>query len=346
MVFSLRKQMLFGFLVLLVYSGHYALLNTATLLNEYGRKIEEWPLLFDTLLFLPLLYYLIFRPGLKDFLFKTTALCIGGIGFGSFAIPDESKILWQDLENVRPYLAGLMVIAEFTLVGWLVYQTWKLLRISGDVDAMLERQVIGGLGDSPISRIILFDARIWFYGLLLKKNKTIQYEGEQHFGYAQNGGNASNQLGFIFLIIFEIPLGHALLHFLAAPAVAWLISALTVFGLLYLLAEYRATLRRPISLGRDALLLRCGLFAPDARIPYAMLAAAEPLRGPVPRERGTRRLEQMGEPNVELRLRPGSELRGFLGGMQPVQRIYLGLDRPQAFLAALQARLAQIADEK
>lgn len=65
---------------------------------------------------------------------------------------------------------------------------------------------------------------------------------------------------------------HMLLHFMCSPSAAIVASALNAWALLYMVADYRATLYRPVSLSRDGMIIRCGALAADAPIPYAVVA--------------------------------------------------------------------------
>ncbi|KQW96407.1 hypothetical protein ASC94_06015 [Massilia sp. Root418] len=79
----------------------------------------------------------------------------------------------------------------------------------------------------------------------MRNGATLEFDGERDFGYARNGGNSSNQVGFIIAILFELPLMHMLLHFTWSPTAAIVASALSAWALLYMVADYRATLYRP-----------------------------------------------------------------------------------------------------
>jgi hypothetical protein len=203
----------------------------------------------------------------------------------------------------------------------------------------MEKAIRGAIsgGFAPFA---LFEARIWSYGLFMRKGERLKFRGEQHFSYDKNEGNASNQFALIMLMLFEMPLSHLLVHLVAVkPMMAWIVDALSLWSVLYLVAEYRASHWRPVSLDRDAILLRYGVFATDRTVPYAMIESVARCGGEVRRERGLLRLRQFARPNVEIRLRAGSTLAGFSGRAQPVSRICIGLDKPDAFIDALRARL-------
>lgn len=336
----INRKSLFGLIVLLAMAGHYALLRVPFVGDDFGRDTPEWPLLADLLVTFPLLYYFMFRPSLKAFLMKWLGFVVLGMWFGSLVIPGESKVIWRGVESLWPALVVLQAALELYLLVFLVRKMRAMTRLSGNVDEAMEQTIQGRLGRGGFAPFALFEARIWYYGLFMRKGGRLRFRGEQHFSYDKNEGNASNQVAVIMLLLFEMPLSHLLLHLVAVnPLLAWIVDGLTLWSLLYLVAEYRATHWRPVSLDADALLIRYGVFAADRVVPYAMVESISRRSGYVPRERGVLRFRQFGGANVEIRLRPGSRLAGFGGRERAVTRICIGLDKPDAFIDALRARL-------
>ena len=155
-------------------------------------------------------------------------------------------------------------------------------------------------------------------------------------GAWRQGQNLSNQHAFLVLMAVELPIAHGLLR-PWSPALAWTVTALSLYGLLFAWAESRATRWRPISLFNDCLQLREGVLL-DVALPLSCIAAVERLEGPVARQRGRWRLAGMGRCNLRLRLHTGTRLPG-LTGWHEVHEICLGVDEPARLMAALTQRL-------
>ena len=294
--------------------------------------LPDWMLLVDFSLSLPLLHYLLFRPALKQWLIRWTQLTGLGIILGHFIIPESSRLIWPWLEMVRTAAWALVVPAELAIFALIAFSIWKLIKLDGDIDQALQEGITRKLGDSLSARLALWEARIWLYALYRPKN--LRHAGARHFSYAKQHGNASNQLGFIIAILFEMPLVHLLLHFMWSPKAAWITSAASVWGLLYLVGEYRATLARPVSIDSDRLYIRCGALSVDAVIPWHQIKSVEACRETVRRQPGVRRYKQMGELNIAIHLHPGVALPDFLCRLQPVRQICLGLDDAEGFIQA------------
>lgn len=298
------------------------------------RRVDlpDWTLLLDFSLSLPLLHYFLFRPSLKQWLLRWIQLTGLGILLGSFIIPESSRIIWPWLEIARNAMVGLMVPIEFALIALLGYGTWKLMKLGDDIDTALQAGIENKLGKSISTQLLVWEARIWLYALF--KPKSPRYAGSRHFSYAKQNGNASNQLGFILAILFELPLGHLLLHFMWSPTAAWVASVLSVWGLLYLVAEYHATLLRPVSIDSEKLIIRCGVLSVDAAIPWHRIQSVEKCAQPVRRQPGVRRYKQLGEFNIVIRLQSNVMLPDLFGREQAVAKVCLGLDDPDGFIRA------------
>lgn len=152
------------------------------------------------------------------------------------------------------------------------------------------------------------------------------------FAHSKQGMSASNQAAFLTLIGAEIPIGHFLIY-LFDPVVAAVIAALSVYGFLFMLAEYRATLHRPFSVTDRGLHVRYGV-ASDFLVDWPSIATAAPTRGPVSRAGGRIRLVGMGEANVVIGLAPGTRVSG-LAGSHEVEQIFLGVDDPAGLIAEI-----------
>lgn len=335
-----HKRFGFALVVMMVMAAQYAYFRLPSIANDYGNDMAEWPLVVDLLVTLPLLYCFIFRPTPKAFAVRCLGILSLGTLFGSMVIPDGSKHIWRMLESAWPVLATGMGVLEVCVLIFVARRIRALTRKDGDVDTAMQTVLYDRFGRSGLGPLAWFEARIWYYGVLLRKSAQLRYRGEQHFSYHQHEGNASNQCGFIMIILFEMPLAHWALHLMASPMVAYIADALSLWTLLYLVAEYRATHRRPVSLDASALLIRCGVFATDRAVPYEAIVAVNRFEGAARRTRGLLRYRQCGRANVEIHLRAGSSLENMLGVPKPVERIVLGLDQPAAFIDALRARLA------
>lgn len=112
------------------------------------------------------------------------------------------------------------------------------------------------------------------------------------------------------------------------------------WGLLYLIAEYRATLLRPVSIAEHALLIRYGILSADAEIAWGQIQSIGRVHQQVRRQVGVRRYKQMGELNIVIHLQPGVELPNVLGSAQPITEIYLGIDNPDDFIEAVRSKVS------
>lgn len=311
----------------------------ASIYTAAFRRIDlpDWTLLVDFSLSLPLLHYLLFRPTLKQWLTRWIQLTGLGIVLGHFIIPESSRHIWPWLEMVRSAMLALMIPVELAVIALIAYSVWKLIKLDGDIDHALQAGIERRLGKSPSGQLALWEARIWLYALFIPKHP--RYAGRQHFSYAKQHGNASNQLGFIIAILFEMPLAHLLLHFMWSPKAAWIASALSVWALIYLVSEYRATLARPVSIDDGMLYIRCGVLSVDSVIPWHQIKSVEKNTQPVRRQPGVRRYKQMGELNIAIHLQPGIMLPDLFGRVQPVVKICLGLDDPDGFVRAASVKV-------
>ncbi len=309
----------------------------ALLVGNYLRfeagPAPEWPVMVDLLLFVPLVYLALnWRQG-KEAVFRSLALAGLGALAGSLILPVESKNAWLIVEDLRFAALAIVVLFQLGLIVLLVTQVARE-RLDQNLEMSLDRAIGDRFGDTVFARVLRLESRVWLYGLLRRPIRHA-FPGIRHFHAGKQGMNASNQAGFLMIFGAEIPIAHFLVY-LIDPTLAAIVTALSVYGFLFMLAEYRATLHRPLSVTERGLQVRYGV-ASDFLVDWSCIATVAPTRGSVRRAKGRVRLIGMGEANVLIELAPGGRVTG-LTGSRSVTQIYLGVDDPAGFIAEISAR--------
>jgi hypothetical protein len=109
-----------------------------------------------------------------------------------------------------------------------------------------------------VAEAIGFEMAVFYYSLFAWRRRPQSPPASRAFSYHRTSGYGA--LGFAFLIV---TLAEAIpVHLLVtrwSPRGAWLLTALAAYGLLWFLADYRATRLRPILLEEETLHIRTGL---------------------------------------------------------------------------------------
>lgn len=124
-----------------------------------------------------------------------------------------------------------------------------------------------------------------------------------------------------------------LLIALWSPVAAWLLTALSLYTVLWLIGDYRAVRLRPTLLHDGALEVRVGMRwnrrLPPAGVHAVRPAPASPLPGSTP---GYLNASVVGSPNLLLELTGPLEARGPYGWRKEVTLLGLTVDDADAFL--------------
>jgi hypothetical protein len=138
------------------------------------------------------------------------------------------------------------------------------------------------------------------------------------------------------VIAVETAALHLLLR-LRHPWLAWTLTALSLWTIVWLIGDYRAIGARPVVLEPEALLVRLGRRF-QARVPLSEIAKAEaPSWRDVPAKGspGYLKLSGPGSPNVLLTFVRPVEFTGPAGIRRSFTRVGLRLDQPAEFLRSL-----------
>lgn len=223
--------------------------------------------LVDLLVVVPLAFYLLpvrragwpVRSLVPLFLFSLTG--------AAWVLPEQREML-KRLSEI------LSIPAEIGLVTWISVRTARSLKSTrgAGTDDMLERlrqvarEILPWRG---AAEAIAFEMAVVYFSLFAWRRRSQSPAGAQAFTYHRTSGYGA--LGFAFLIM---TLAEAIpVHLLVArwsSRGAWLLTALAAYGLLWFLADYRATRLRPILLDEDILCIRSGLRW-TVRIPRAQI---------------------------------------------------------------------------
>ena len=320
-----RLPFLFLLCLVAAYSWFY---SSSSILNEYGSYKPEWPLLIDTFITLPLICY-VFLTDKKQATIKAIAYCALLILFGAYFIPAQQKFIWHSLEQARYLAMASVLFIELVVVASVIAAIKADLTTCTDPDESLIAPLKRWLKSGPVFNLMQFDMRMWVFCLFANKIKSENYIGEQHFWYANKDDAKSNALGFIFLMAFEIPIAHLVLHFAWSPLAANVISLLSIFGLVLFIGEYRAMSRRPISLTQTHLIVRYGIYNP-LYIPLDNIETVSPHNEFVPRSNEVNRYNFSGVPNIEIKL---------IKQIDKKSKIYLGVDDPSSLINALSNKI-------
>ncbi|MDP2574575.1 hypothetical protein Q8W40_20445 [Vibrio penaeicida] len=286
------------------------------LFNIAGDK-PEWFLLLDGIIVLPILCFMCIKD--KKEAGTKAAVYVGVlVVLGSFIIPEDSKVLWSHLEFARYLIAPLLLAVEVFAMLMVFLTIKSLLKKNSDPDEAISTSVEGVFGHGIFSKWVCFEIRVWSYALFSSKMKTEDFQGNSHFHGHLKDGTKSNLLGFIFIILFEVPITHVLVHFWISPFAANALTILTLLGMHFFIAEYKALSIRPISLDKNQIYVRYGVWHPRV-IQYADICEVNVWDQAVKRAKEVKVYNVMGVPNVEIKLKSG-------------ERVYLGVNEPSSFI--------------
>jgi len=275
---------------------------------------------FDVALTVPLLYFLlIVRAGLQPAASVAPLLLLGMLR-ASYLVPSAAL--------VRPALAASV---ELAVAALLVHRLRRGLNTANAQEDVPERLAAAAREIVPARRIaaVLASELAGFFYALSWRRKAHVPAGARAFSIHRESGIAA-----LFGVLAGASLVEAaLVHLVIARwsvAAAWLLTALSVYGALWLTAIARSFVLRPVLMEDQFLVVRTGILW-SARIPRGTIVVAG--SGVAP---GKKPLTYpLCAPNVTLHLSQPVAAHGLYGMRREVCTVALQLDDRDAFLRAL-----------
>lgn len=278
----------------------------------------------DVVALVSLLYYwMLVRPGIRAPASVVAIVLIGAL---------HATYFYTSARAARTIVAGL---CEAGLIGFVVARVRRKTRremgSEGNADPVetLRAAVEGIIMVPCVAKMLTAELSILYYALFSWRAKPSVASDARAFSIHQQVGHAE-LLGMLAIpCAFEILPVHLLLkHW--SPALAWIVTALGMYAMIWLIGLARAFTLRPVLVGRDYLDLRYGLLF-RLRVPREMIARvrraeASDVICAVPRR---------SAPNICIELVRSMNADGPLGIRKRVNRVAVTADEENAFKLAL-----------
>lgn len=263
-------------------------------------------------------------------------LYFGSLFTARLALPTQ----YQSVLRPAHLLAAPLELLVFAWVALKVRagrRAWARAGTGGHPDAgdRLDASAREALGPGRLSDVFATELTVLRYALLSWRETPPH--GDHMLSYHRGSAYGAIAVAVILASAAEIPAMHLLVGLWSAPA-AWLLTILGVYGVLWVVGDWRACRARPVRVENGTLRIRFGLrWRMD--VPLEHILSARPATGS---ERAHRR-------SVDLRLAlPGAawtriELdrpvtaTGMYGLRREVRTLGLGVDQPERLSAALDA---------
>jgi hypothetical protein len=237
---------------------------------------------------------------------------------------------------------GLVPIELFVLVFVTikVRQVRRGFREASRPEAEFQETLEGVLArifDHPrFVRILATELSIIHYGLFAWRNRPRYTTNDEVFTYDQKSGLGLIAGVFIALIAIETPVLHYFIS-LKLPLLAWVVTALGLYGAVFILGDFNACRWRPIRIRAGNLELNTGLRW-RATLPLSEIENVESTTFDIEDKEGLLNAAVIGNQNLVISLRSKHTATGIYGFEKEFDRVAVTVDEPDKLIATLNPR--------
>jgi hypothetical protein len=271
----LRRPSTWTFAVLAIAIYTVAISLVASLPRLRHPDVIAMALLVDLTVVVPLLFAILVRRS------RTWA---GVVPIFLLSLLGARLVLPESSRAALPALRLLAVPAELAIVlivMWRVRRAMSGLAGEADVVAHLESAIGTSVGNPRLAKVLAYELSVIYYGLLSWRKRPDLQAGRT-FPYHRAGGYGAIVSALVLVSACEIVATHLLVS-RASSTAAWLLTALGLYGVVWILGDYQAVRLRPLTVETDGIAVRLGLRwslwiprdAIAAIVPTPKLAAAK-----------------------------------------------------------------------
>ncbi|MGH7587123.1 MAG: hypothetical protein ACRELU_00865 [Gemmatimonadota bacterium] len=323
--------MLFAGVVAGVYAASLALVGQLPHLDRASPVAIG--LTLDMVVIVPLAFYLLVVR-------RRNVPIITLIPVFVLSVVAASRVLPADHQGTLRVAEVLAVPLELGLIGWIVWRARTALRKGrGDKGAdpleQFRRAALELTRNDRAAAMIATEIAVLYYAFGAWRARPHAPAGTSAFSHHRRSGHAGIVLVFLLVMLVEGFAVHLLLLQWSALA-AWIFTIGTVYGALWLIADYRATVLRPILVSDEGILVRAG-FRCTMHVPHGRIADVgrrKPATG-----KGIANLTLLGNPTFWLILSEPMPAQGPYGFRRLVNTIGIQPDMTEDFGRVLDSRL-------
>ena len=291
--------------------------------------VPNFTLPFDLMVCVPAAFYLLaVRPARLSPLLVLPVIWLGGFTSLQFVAPGQPSIV--------PLLGLAALVVE---AGVAVREARRFVRgfraakaasdnpldwFSGAFSALVRNE--------RAARMAGLELTMWYYAAFSWRRAPHVPEGCRAFSSHRQSGYVAVVGVLLGLVAIEAFAMHLLVSRFSLPA-ACILTALSAYTIVWMVAEARAVVLNPLLVGNGELVARWGMLARE-RVPLGLIAWVGECEPAVPRKERLD-LAAMGGRAVWIELAEPLEVRGITGKRRTVRALKVSPDEPAAFKQAL-----------
>jgi hypothetical protein len=324
----------FGLSLAAIYGMALAIVSRMAELER--SELIAGALTMDLTLLVPLLYYLLMVRWRGWPLVTVLPVFIGSVLLAGRLIPDGHH-------RVLDLVEYGVVAAEVVLVGILAHKTIQLRRAyreragGDDVYAGLRESAESVLGP-VVGNLMAYEMAVFYY--LLTGWRRAPKGQSLSFTYHHSSAYLAIVAAVMLVAVAELGGMHLLIS-LWSPTVAWIVSAISVYAMLWLIGDAHAIRLRPIRLSKTMLHIRVGLRS-TIDVPLESIdGIGAPADGALPRRTpGYLKSVLLGAPNLRIELNSRVDALGPYGLTMHAKTIDLRVDDPKRLEAEVRKSIS------
>jgi hypothetical protein len=299
-----------------------------------GNSLLTFAVTFDLILIPLALYYFVMVRKVGVVKVSLAGVLILSIIAANFLLPEGSKTYLSYVE----IFAG---IVELSVIALLVVNIRKVrkeyLSVSENSSDFVRnlRQSFSVVISSPLLlNVITSEAAMFRYGLFFFEGKQEIDKESLVFTTWERSGFGSMMGVFLAVSIIETIALHLLLQSWSVVA-AWVLTGISIYTAIFIVAYWSSVLKRPILFKNDVLHLRIGILW-NAEIRKDTISSVSRIRN-FEKDSSTLNIgtSVFEEPNVLIELNKETSIDGLYGFKKQINRVALYVDKPDALLKFL-----------
>ena len=321
----------FSLLATLIIAVEWSVAHSLT----FARKLDLMSLgiTLDLVLGIPLAYYfMVIRRARMSRATLLPIVLLSGLAAGIILPVAQHRYL--------EYWERVMALAEVAVVGLVAVKGRTVVRNF----RALQRQMPDFIGNLQRSLMPVL-SNAWLVGALVGEVSVFRYSlfgwlgGIEKTGYqrAYTTYRESGQIALMCALLAIILIETAAIHLLVSrsyPGAAWLLTAISLYSLLFLVADTVALVKRPLLIDQSRVLLRLGLRW-QGSFPISEVDRVVTVTEAPPKNRATLNGCFLSTPNLLITCCKPIPIAGPFGIKREVQRIALFTDDRDAFIRDL-----------